>query len=143
MITIKGNNYSLAQFFKAGSSVFYHELFLPIFWMPARFMFGNFIGYRDNVVPLVHARVRRIGDQKNEATDRPAHDARVLHENGFIVLPRNVVYPQPEASRALDAIVSKCNELMNGFDSILTRVKGTIFNIYRPLERIPELRHLI
>src|SRR4051794_4892552 len=101
MITIKGNNYSLSQFFKAGSSVFYHELFLPIFWMPARLMFGNFIGYRDNVVPLMHACVRRIGEAKDEATDRTAHDARVLHENGFVMLPRQVVYAKPEASSAL------------------------------------------
>ena len=144
MITIKGNKYTLPAFVKAASSVIYYELLRPIAWLPSRYLFGNFIGYRNNVVPLV-----RHGLQKlcaNGEAGRPVaarEGAQHLRENGFVMLPRTETHYTREAGKHIETIVTKCVEAFNGYEGILTRVKGAIFNIYRPLERIPELKFLI
>jgi hypothetical protein len=143
VITHKGKNYSLVEFLKAGRSVIFYEFWLPIYFLPSRLLFGNFIGYFNNVAPLVQIGLQRLKEPQDGASAKPSRDALALRTNGFLMLPRNVAFAQPDASLAVETIAGKCNELLNGYDGILLRVKGLIFNIYRPLERIPELRQLI
>ena len=76
MITIKGNRYTLGAFIRAGSSVLYYELLRPITWLPSRLLFGNFIGYRNNVIPLVEMGLRRIGSPTLNVDDGPSRLAR-------------------------------------------------------------------
>lgn len=143
MITIKGNRYSLGAFLAAGSSIFYYEVFRPIVWLPSRVLFGNFIGYWNNVLPLLQIGFQRMRSAKPEVSENVLHSAHDLRDNGFLMLSRKTAYGHLESIGMLSSIAKKCDELMNGYDGIFARVKGRIFNIYRPLERIPQLRHLI
>jgi len=138
MIKIKGNDYTLLKFLKSSISYVYYEMWLPIYNRPARLLFGNFIGYTDNLIPLMFISVRRLFNQ-NKCSILSRENANSLINKGFVIVPNSV----DKKDNIPMNIAKKWLKLELDNDFILARPNLPTIILYKPQERIPEIKLLI
>lgn len=147
MVTIKfmGRNYTFSKFVETVSQVLYFEFLVPIATIPSRVIFGNFLGYKNNILPLLRIsfnKLLRIGDVCEDSRSQGV--ATQLHEMGYLNIraaPQNRTggLSVPD----MKTIVAKYNHFIVENGSALAGLGGKILYINKPLEKIPELADLV
>ena len=143
ILRIKGRTYTFSEFVKTGSLVLYYEVFVPIVLMPSRLLFGNFVGFRNNVLPLLKLGLNKLRSPNAAVGDPGALKfALKLHTLGHVEFAASTG-PIAQAGCDLESIVVKYNEHIDSSTSALAGLGERILYIHKPLEKIPEIAGLI
>ena len=143
MLRIKGRSYTLSEFLRTLRLVLYYEIVVPIVLIPSRLLFGNFVGFRNNVLPLLMLSLNKLRSS-NTADGDPGvlKLASRLHTLGYVEIAAS---PESGAQAGcdLESIVTKYNHHIASSTSALAGLGERILYIHKPLEKIPEIARLI
>jgi hypothetical protein len=134
-LRIGDRTYSPSEFLNTGMQVLYYEVMLPIMGLPSRLLFGNFVGFRNNIGPMVQIGINRLTAPKPAPTAK--EKATVLNEHGYLLFPRS------SQTADLDGIARSYNTHIASAQSALMGLGGKILYIHDPLAKIPELKSLV
>jgi hypothetical protein len=110
----------------------------PIVQLPSRYLCGNLAGLQNNLLPMIQLfSYRKSLPRRQPLTSEADADFKLLHEFGFVELPR--LFEGSELSE----VVAKFRACLGDDQRSVRSPNGATKFVYNPLAQIPEVATLM